>query len=465
MGSAESSQARKTGPTGMEARVKPSGPTGGRSASPARAEGNASEAEGDLLERALGRGNLLRALKRVERNRGAAGVDGMGVEELRPFLKTHWLELRERLLGGTYRPSPVRRVEIPKPDGGVRKLGIPTVLDRFLQQALLQVMTPVFDPEMSASSYGFRPGRSAHQSVQAARGYIREGHTWVVDLDLKQFFDHVNHDRLMARVARKVKDRRVLRLIRRYLQSGVMECGVVVATEEGTPQGGPLSPLLANIYLDELDRELEKRAHRFCRYADDCNIYVRSRRAGERVMAGVRKLLEGRLKLQVNEAKSAVDRPWKRKFLGFSVLPGKEAKLRLAPQSIRRVKDRVREMTRRGRSQNLGERIRVLNQYLGGWIGYYALAETPSVIEGLQEWLRHRLRACVWRQWRRIRTRYRELRALGLPERVVGFMANTRKGPWRIAQSPPLHEGLNGAFWKAQGLLDLRERYQLLHRA
>jgi group II intron reverse transcriptase/maturase len=417
------------------------------------------------LERALERGNLLRALKRVEGNRGAAGVDGMGVEDLRPYLKTHWLDLREGLLAGAYRPSPVRRVEIPKPDGGVRKLGIPTVLDRFIQQALGQVLTPVFDPEMSASSYGFRPGRSAHQAVQAARGYIREGRTWVVDLDLKQFFDQVNHDRLMARVARKVHDRRVLRLIRRYLQSGVMEQGVVLEVEEGTPQGGPLSPLLANIYLDELDRELEKRGHTFCRYADDCNIYVRSRRAGERVMAGVRKLLEGRLKLQVNEAKSAVDRPWKRKFLGFSVLPGKEAKIRLAPQSIRKVKDRMRAITRRGRSQNLEERIRRLNEYLGGWIGYFALAETPSVIAELQEWLRHRLRACVWRQWRRIRTRYRELRALGLPERVVGFMANTRKGPWRIARSPPLQQGLDGAFWSRHGLIDLNQRYRLLRRA
>lgn len=446
----------------MEERVKPSGPAGGSSVSPARTRGRATEAEGDLLERILERENLLRALKRVERNRGAAGVDGMGVEELRPYLREHWLSLRERLLEGTYRPSPVRRVDIPKPDGGVRKLGIPTVLDRFLQQAFLQVLTPLFDPEMSASSYGFRPGRSAHQAVQTARGYIREGRAWVVDVDLKQFFDHVNHDRLMARLARTVTDRRVLRLIRRYLQSGVMEGGVVVSTEEGTPQGGPLSPLLANIYLDEWDKELEKRGHRFCRYADDCNIYVRSRRAGERVLAGMRKFLEGRLKLQVNEAKSAVDRPWKRKFLGFSVLPGKEAKLRLAPQSIRRMKDRVREITRRGRSQALGDRIQALNEYLGGWVGYFVLAETPSVMEDLSKWVRHRLRACVWRQWRRVRTRYRELRALGLPEGVVGYMANTRKGPWRIAQSPPLQQGLNGAFWKAHGLLDMHERYQLL---
>jgi RNA-directed DNA polymerase len=465
MGRAESRKARPAGPTGREERVKPSGPAGEQSPSPARTEGKATEAGGDLLEKALGRENLLRALRRVEGNRGAAGIDGMGVQELRPYLREHWLELKERLLGGTYRPCPVKRVEIPKPEGGIRKLGIPTVLDRFIQQALLQVLTPVFDPEMSASSYGFRPGRSAHEAVQAAREYIREGRGWVVDLDLKQFFDHVNHDRLMARIARKVKDRRVLRLIRWYLQSGVMEQGVVMAVEEGTPQGGPLSPLLANIYLDDLDKELEKRGHRFCRYADDCNIYVRSRRAGERVMAGVRKFLEGKLKLQVNEAKSAVDRPYRRKFLGFSFLPGKEAKIRLAPQSLRRCKERVREITRRGRSEELGERIRILSQYLEGWVSYFALAETGSVVEDLNKWVRHRLRACVWRQWRRVRTRYRELRALGLSENIVGYMANTRKGPWRIAQSPPLQQGLDGAFWKTHGLLDLQERYQLLRNA
>lgn len=442
--------------------MKPSGTSGGCSTPTARSRAETAGSEWGLLERALERGNLTQALRRVEENRGAAGVDGMAVESLLPHLREHWPVLRQRLLSGGYEPSPVRRVEIPKPDGGVRQLGIPTVIDRFIQQALLQVMTPLFDLEFSASSYGFRPGRSAHQAVQAARSYIQAGYTWVIDLDLKQFFDRVNHDRLMARVARKVKDKRVLRLIRRYLEAGVMVNGVAMDSEEGTPQGGPLSPLLSNIYLDDLDKELERRGHRFSRYADDCNIYVRSRRAGERVMSGVRRLLEERLKLQVNEAKSALDRPWKRKFLGFSFLAGKEVRIRLAPQSVRKVKAKLREMTRRNRSQALEERIQFLNRYLTGWLGYFALAETPSVLAELDEWLRHRLRACLWRQWRRVRTRYHRLRGLGLPARVVGFMANTRKGPWRIAASPPLQQGMNKAYWERLGLLNLQERYQLI---
>jgi RNA-directed DNA polymerase len=443
--------------------VKPLGASGESSTAAARARKGAYEASGEkLLEKTLERGNLFRALSRVEENRGAAGVDGMTVEELRPYLKTHWLELRERLLEGTYEPEPVRRVEIPKPDGGVRLLGIPTVLDRFIQQALQQALTPIFDPGFSSSSYGFRPRRRAHDAVRAARSYIQAGNKWVVDLDLERFFDRVNHDRLVARVARKVRDTRVLGLIRKYLESGVMVNGVVVETTEGTPQGGPLSPLLSNVYLDELDKELEKRGHQFCRYADDCNIYVRSRRAGERVMASVRGFLTERLKLKVNEAKSALDRPWKRKFLGFSFLAGKEAKIRLAPRSMERVKGKLREMTRRTRSQEMKERIRAINAYVGGWMGYFALVETPSVLAELDSWLRHRLRACLWKQWKRVRTRYRELRALRLPERVVGLMANTRKGPWRIAASPPLQQGLNNTYWEAQGLVSLQKRYHLI---
>ena len=292
-----------------------------------------------LLEQVLERNNMLRALQRVERNGGAPGIDGMRTEELRAYLKENWPRHRTELLEGTYEPKPVRRVEIPKPDGGVRLLGIPTVLDRLIQQALLQRLTPIYEAEFSASSYGFRPGRSAHDAVKAAQGYIREGYSWVVDMDLEKFFDRVNHDKLMARVARKVADPRVLRLIRRYLESGVMLNGVVVSTEEGTPQGGPLSPLLANVMLHDLDRELERRGHRFARYADDCNIYVKSRRAGERVMKSVRRFLEERLSLKVNEAKSAVDRPWKRKFLGFSFLPGKAARIRVAPLSLKRAKE------------------------------------------------------------------------------------------------------------------------------
>ena len=458
-GSVESSQACKTGPTGGSERVKPLGTAGERSTTLARDQGGTYEEGGLLLERVLERGNFVRALKRVEQNRGSAGVDGMGVEELRAYLPEHWLELRERLLGGTYEPSAVRRVEIPKPEGGKRRLGIPTVLDRFLQQALLQVLTPLFEPDFSESSYGFRPGRSAHGAVEVARGYVREGYRWVVDVDLEKFFDRVNHDRLMARVALKVKDKRVLGLIRRYLESGVMVDGVVVDAAEGTPQGGPLSPLLSNVYLDELDKELERRGHKFCRYADDCNIYVRSWRAGERVMASVRGFVTCRLKLKVNEAKSAVGRPWERKFLAFSLLPQKEAKIRIAPRSLERLKGRLRELTRRNRSQELGERIRLINAYVGGWVGYFAKAETPSVLERLDKWLLRRLRACVWKTWKRVRTRYHKLRSLGLPENVVGYMANTRKGPWRIAGSPPLQQGLSKAYWKGLGLIGLLERY------
>jgi RNA-directed DNA polymerase len=439
------------------------GARGERSAAAARAKVEVYEADGEkLLEKALERGNLFKALGRVEGNRGAAGVDGMKVEELRAYLKAHWLELRERLLEGTYEPQPVRRVEIPKPDGGMRLLGIPTVLDRFIQQALQQALTPVFDPGFSASSYGFRPGRRAHDAVRVARSYIQAGNKWVVDLDLEKFFDRVNHDRLLARVARKVSDARVLGLIRKYLESGVMVNGVVAETTEGTPQGGPLSPLLSNVYLDDLDKELEKRGHKFVRYADDCNIYVGSRRAGERVMASVREFLTERLKLKVNEAKSALERPWKRKFLGFSYLAGKEVKIRLAPKSLERVKGKLREMTRRSRSQGMKARIEDINGYVGGWMGYFALAETPSVLAELESWLRHRLRACLWKQWKRVRTRYRELRGLRLPERVVGFMANTRKGPWRIAASPPLQQGLNNAYWEAHGLVSLLKRYQAI---
>jgi group II intron reverse transcriptase/maturase len=418
-----------------------------------------AESDEKLLECVLERGNLFAALKRVEENRGAAGVDGMMVSDMRPYLKDNWLAIRERLLEGSYEPQPVKRVEIPKPDGGVRLLGVPTVLDRLIQQAILQVLAPLFDPGFSASSYGFRPGRRAHDAVRAARDYVQQGYRWVVDIDLEKFFDRVNHDRLVACVAQRVKDKRVVRLIRRYLESGVMVQGVVMETGEGTPQGGPLSPLLSNIYLDGLDKEMEKRGHRFCRYADDCNIYVRSRRAGERVMASVREFLMDRLKLRVNEAKSALDRPWKRTFLGFTFLAGKVVRIRLAAKSIERVKAKLRELTRRNRSQEMAERIRRLNGYLGGWVGYAALTEAPSVLEELDEWVRRRLRACLWKQWKRVRTRYHKLRALGLPERMVGIMANTRKGPWRTAASPPLQQGLNKTYWAAQGLVSLQERY------
>jgi group II intron reverse transcriptase/maturase len=413
----------------------------------------------ELLEKILSRQNLIDALNKVESNGGAAGIDGVSTEHLREYVVEHWNEIHEQLLEGTYKPAPVRRVEIPKPDGGVRLLGIPTVLDRMLQQAILQVLTPVFDSEFSPHSYGFRPGRRGHDAVRQVQRYIREGYRMVVDIDLSQYFDRINHDMLMSRLARKVKDKRVLKLIRKHLQSGVMLGGVVIITEEGTPQGGPLSPILGNILLDELDKELERRGLRFCRYADDCNIYVKTKRAGERVKASVQRLLEGKLKLRINEEKSAVDRPWKRKFLGFSFTRQKEARIRISPRSLKKVKDKVRQITKPTWSISMEERIRRLNQYLMGWMGYYALIETPSPLKDLEEWIRRRLRLCLWLQWKRVRTRIKELRKLGLKERQVFEIANTRKGAWRTTHTPHLHKALGIAFWQSRGLKSLTERY------
>ncbi|WP_287193312.1 group II intron reverse transcriptase/maturase [Syntrophothermus sp.] len=414
------------------------------------------------MEMVVERENMIRALKRVEANKGAAGVDGMKVEDLREYLKESWPEIREQLLAGTYHPKPVRRVEIPKPDGGVRLLGIPTALDRIIQQALLQILTPTFDPEFSPFSYGFRPYRKAENAVRRAQEYISEGYRWVVDMDLEKFFDRVNHDILMSRVARKVKDKRVLRLIRRYLQAGVMVNGCCVATEEGTPQGGPLSPLLANIMLDDLDRELMRRGHCFVRYADDCNIYVKSQRAGERVMESVKRFVEGELKLKVNLQKSAVDRPWKRKILGFSFTWDKEPRIRLAPKTIKRFKDKIRELTKRSRSQSMEDRIGALNTYLMGWIGYFKLADTRSVLQSLDEWVRRRLRMCYLKQWKKPKTKLRNLIVLGIPADWAALISGSRKGYWRLANTPQMNKALGLAFWRNQGLRSLVGRYDQL---
>jgi group II intron reverse transcriptase/maturase len=442
----------------QELGVKPRGPepVPSDAAAPPPEEPGASDAA--LLEQVLDRENLLAALKRVKANRGAPGIDGMTVNQLPEYLKEHWPAVREALLAGTYRPQAVRRVEIPKPGGGVRLLGIPTALDRLIQQALAQVMSQLFDPSFSDSSYGFRPKRSAHQAVRKAQAFIREGRRYVVDMDLAQFFDRVNHDILMARVARKVKDKRVLKLLRAYLEAGVMLNGVCVKSEEGTPQGGPISPLLANILLDDLDKALEERGHAFCRYADDCNIYVRSRRAGERVKESVTRFLTERLKLQVNEAKSAVDRPWKRKFLGFSFTNRKEnPQLRVAAPSLTRAKSRLRQLTWRWKGQSLDRTLADLNAFLRGWGNYFAHTDTFRAQRDLDEWVRRRLRALLWHQWKKPSARARNLMARGIPREQAWQWAQSGRKPWRMSGSAPLQRTLDNTYWRAQGLVSLVE--------
>lgn len=418
-----------------------------------------------LLNQILSRGNMLLALRRVEENKGSHGVDMMPVQDLRQHIVENWLHIKEAILQGTYEPMPVRRVEIPKPDGGVRLLGIPTVTDRLIQQAIAQVLSKIYDPMFSEQSYGFRPNRSAHDAVRKAKGYIKDGYRWVVDMDLEKFFDKVNHDRLMSTLAKRIQDKALLKLIRKYLQAGVMTNGVVSATEEGTPQGGPLSPLLSNIVLDELDKELEARGHKFVRYADDCNIYVKSKRAGERTMKSVKRFVEGKLRLKVNERKSAVDRPWKRKFLGFSFTSSREPKVRIAKESIKRVKKKIREITSRKMPYPMEYRIQRLNQYLIGWCGYFALADTKSIFYELDGWIRRRLRMCLWKEWKKPKTKIRNLKKLGVPAWQAYEWGNSRKGYWRISKSPVLHRTLDNSYWKSRGLRSLHERYEFLRHS
>jgi RNA-directed DNA polymerase len=415
-----------------------------------------------LMERVVERSNMRLAYQRVIQNKGAPGVDGLTVAELQDWLKVHWPSVKRALVDGRYLPQPVRRVDIAKPSGGVRTLGVPTVVDRLIQQALHQVLQPLWEPEFSEGSFGFRPGRTAHQAVRRAQAYIRAGKRWVVDLDLEKFFDRVNHDVLMARVARKVSDARILKLIRRFLEAGMMSEGLVEPRKEGTPQGGPLSPLLSNILLNDLDRELERRALSFCRYADDCNIYVRSRVAGERVMRGIRTFLEEVLRLRINAAKSAVARPWERKFLGFSFTSHRQSRLRIAHESVQRLPRRVRELLRAGRGRSLSHTIETLNPLLRGWINYFQLTESKGVLEELDGWLRRRLRCVLWRQWKRPGVRARQLIARGLIRERAWRSAVNGRGPWWNAGASHMVAAVPTAYLTRLGLVSLLHTQQQL---
>jgi RNA-directed DNA polymerase len=405
-----------------------------------------------LMEEVCEAGNCQQALRQVKANRGSAGADGMTVSQLPEYLKKYWPVIRTQLLSGNYIPQPVKRVEIPKPDGGKRKLGIPTVVDRFVQQAVMQVLQRRWDSTFSESSYGFRPGKSAHQAIAKAQQYMGEGYRWVVDIDLEKFFDRVNHDKLMAAVAKRVQDKRVLKLIRAFLNAGVMENGLVSPVDEGTPQGGPLSPLLSNIVLDELDRELEKRKHRFARYADDCNIYVRSKRAGERVMQWISHYITKKLKLQINSAKSAVARPWERKFLGLSFTSNRQPKRRIAPKAIERFKAKVMEITCRTRGVSMERMITELSMYLKGWRGYFGFCETPSVLTNLEEWVRRRMRSAYWKQWKKSKRRFAELTQRGVGRDLAAQTVGSCHGPWRLSNSPALSIALSIKHFDSLGL-------------
>ena len=418
-----------------------------------------AEAETRLMEEIVSRANMQKAYNRVVSNKGAAGVDNMSTGQLKGYLQTDWPRIKEELLMGTYTPQPVRKVEISKPGGGMRMLGIPTVLDRLIQQAVHQELGPLFEPGFSASSYGFRPGKSAHQAVQAARKAVSDGLRWVVDIDLAKFFDRVNHDILMSRLARKVKDKRVLHLIRRYLQAGLFEGGIITPRSEGTPQGGPLSPLLSNILLDELDKELERRNHTFCRYADDCNIYVRTKRSAERVMTSITTFLETRLKLTVNQEKSDVDRPWNRQFLGYGMTNHRTPKLKIGAKAVARLKSKLREISRKGRGRNLKRIIEEVTPILRGWSNYFKLSEVRKQFDELDSWFRRKLRCILWRQWKRPYTRAKKLMQRGLSEARAWRSALNKRGPWWNSGASHMNQAFDTSYFTKLGLLSVSHQF------
>ena len=411
-----------------------------------------------LLDSVLESENLYEAYRRVIQNRGAPGVDGMTVEELGPYLKANWAGIREQMISSRYVPQSVRGVEIPKADGGMRMLGIPTVLDRFIQQAIHQVLGRIYDPTFSESSYGYREGRSTHGAVNRAREYVEEGHRWVVDIDLEKFFDRVNHDILMSRLGKRVKDKRLLGIIRRYLQAGLLQGGLMSPRGEGTPQGGPLSPLLSNILLDELDKELERREHRFVRYADDCNVYVKSEEAGKRVLESLTRWLEKKLKLKVNREKSGVDRPWKRKFLGYSMTSESEPRLKISPKSIERLKDNLKEIFRKSRGRKLEAVIQGLKPKLTGWIAYYRLTKVKGILVQLDQWIRRRLRCIIWRQLKRVYARAKALIHRGLHEERAWRSATNQRGPWWNAGASHMNQAYPKSYFEKLGLVSLEEK-------
>jgi len=449
-----------------EDRVEPERSMGVQSISftSSKDQNDGNEYAGSLLDKILDRDNMNKAYKRVKSNKGSHGIDGMTVDELLQFLKENGEQIRQCIREGTYKPKPVRRIEIPKPGGGKRLLGIPTVVDRVVQQAIAQVLSPIFEKQFSELSYGFRPGRDAKQAVLKCKEYIEAGYDWAVDIDLAKYFDTVNHDKLMGLIHKTIKDRGVISLIRKFLQSGVMINGVVVETEEGCPQGGPLSPLLSNIMLNELDKELERRGLKFCRYADDVNIYVRSRKAAERVMASVTRFIEDDLKLKVNREKSTVDRPWRLKFLGFSFYRKDSGiGIRVHPKSLAKFKAKLKEITSRSNAMSMEYRIFKLNQSITGWVNYFSLADMKAIAAKLDGWIRRRIRMCYWKQWKKVSTKHRNLVRLGIDNYKAWQYANTRKSYWHTANSFILSKSITNEYLKSLGLKSVSERYSLVH--